>query len=143
MAADLDGLFDVAGGEVAGGDVSEDSDADARQVGSVFLNPRITDSQAARRSTASCPVHLGSDGELRASAGWLLEFVGCRPGQPTADSVRCSERRTLTVTAHGGATSAELDHALASLAARVETATGIALQPEPTRVGRWPVTTYA
>ncbi|MFB8171430.1 UDP-N-acetylmuramate dehydrogenase [Kitasatospora purpeofusca] len=110
---------------------------DARQVGSVFLNPRITTTQAAHWSDRGCPVHRDSDGNLRASAGWLLELVGCQPGQAVADGVRCSERRTLTVTAHGDATATAFDQALAKLAARVATTTGIVLQPEPTHVGQW------
>ncbi|MFD4535186.1 UDP-N-acetylmuramate dehydrogenase [Kitasatospora sp. NPDC058397] len=113
------------------------SDQDSRQVGSVFLNPRITTAQATRWSDRGCPVHQDSDGGLRASAGWLLEHVGCRPGQAVADGVRCSERRTLTVTAQGEATAAAFVRALADLTAQVAAATGIILQPEPTRVGQW------
>ncbi|MFF7588065.1 hypothetical protein ACFZCK_11355 [Kitasatospora purpeofusca] len=70
--------------------------------GSVFLNPLVAATQAARWSPAGCPVHTDSDGQLRASAGWLLEHVGYRPGQKITDGVRCSERRTLTLTAHNG-----------------------------------------
>ncbi|MFF4927120.1 UDP-N-acetylmuramate dehydrogenase [Kitasatospora sp. NPDC001261] len=113
------------------------SGPDARQVGSVFLNPRVTDAQATHWSGLGCPVHRDSDGQLRTSAGWLLEFVGCRPGQTITEGVRYSERRTLTVTAHGDATAAAFDLALTNLAARVATATGLMLRPEPTRVGQW------
>ncbi|MFF3007763.1 UDP-N-acetylmuramate dehydrogenase [Kitasatospora sp. NPDC057940] len=111
------------------------SGPDARQVGSVFLNPRVTNAQATHWSGLGCPVHRDSDGQLRASAGWLLEFVGCRPGQTITEGVRCSERRTLTVTAHGNATATGFARALADLAARVETATSITLHPEPTHMG--------
>ncbi|MFD7902969.1 FAD-binding protein [Kitasatospora sp. NPDC059747] len=110
---------------------------DARQVGSVFLNPRVNTAQARRWSDLGCPVRRDSDGELRASAGWLLELVGCRAGRTIADGVRCSDRRALTITAHGEATAAGFDRALASLSTQVRSATGISLQPEPTRVGRW------
>ncbi|MFJ2868320.1 hypothetical protein [Kitasatospora sp. NPDC087314] len=89
--------------------------------------------------TSASPIHRDSDGKLRASAGWLLEFVGCRPGQPIAEGVRCSKRRTLTITAHGQATAAGFDQTLANLSTQVATATEITLQPEPTRVGRWVV----
>ncbi|MFJ1937941.1 hypothetical protein ACIOGZ_35450 [Kitasatospora sp. NPDC088160] len=94
-----------------------------------------TTAQATHWSDRSCPAHQDSDGDLRASAGWLLEPAGCRPGRAVADGVRCPERRTLTVTAHGAARAAGFDQELADLAARVATATGIVLQPEPTRVG--------
>ncbi|WP_406115001.1 UDP-N-acetylmuramate dehydrogenase [Kitasatospora purpeofusca] len=111
---------------------------DARQVGSVFLNPLVTAAQAARWSAAGCPVHTDSDGQLRASAGWLLEHVGYRPGQKITDGVRCSERRTLTITAHKSATATGFAQALADLVRQVERATSITLQPEPARVGTWP-----
>ncbi len=110
---------------------------DARQAGSVFLNPPVTATQAARWSAAGCPVHPDSDGQLRASAGWLLEHVGCRPGHQVADSIHCSDRRALTLTAHDGATATGFTQALAHLSAQVENATGIALQPEPVLVGTW------
>ncbi|WP_051712192.1 UDP-N-acetylmuramate dehydrogenase [Streptomyces sp. NRRL S-350] len=113
------------------------SGPDARQAGSVFLNPRITTTQATLWSDLGCPVHRDSNGELRAGASWLLEHVGCRPGQVVAEGVRCSQRRTLTVTAHGDATAAGFHQALTHLAAQVATTTGITLQPEPTRIGLW------
>ncbi|MFE6744727.1 UDP-N-acetylmuramate dehydrogenase [Kitasatospora purpeofusca] len=111
---------------------------DARQAGSVFLNPLVTATQAARWSAAGCPVHTDSDGQLRASAGWLLEHVGYRPGQKITDGVRCSERRTLTLTAHNGATATGFAQALADLDRQVERTTGIRFHPEPMRVGTWP-----
>ncbi|MGA5816663.1 hypothetical protein ACPC54_02180 [Kitasatospora sp. NPDC094028] len=110
---------------------------DARQAGSVFLNPPVTAAQAARWSAAGCPVHTDSDGQLRASAGWLLEHTGYRPGCKIADGIRCSERRTLTLTAHDGATATGFTQALTELSAQVETATGVTLLPEPVLVGTW------
>lgn len=94
---------------------------DARQAGSVFLNPPVTAAQAARWSAAGCPVHTDSDGQLRASAGWLLEHTGYRPGRKIADGVHCSERRTLTLTAHDGATATIFTQTLAELSAQVAT----------------------
>ncbi|MFK0194522.1 UDP-N-acetylmuramate dehydrogenase [Kitasatospora sp. NPDC090308] len=108
---------------------------DARQVGSVFLNPPVTAVAAARWSAAGCPVHPDGDGRLRASAGWLLELVGCRPGHRIADGIRCSPHRALTLTAHDGATASGFTRVLADLAARVEAATGVVLHPEPVAVG--------
>ncbi|MFD4536259.1 UDP-N-acetylmuramate dehydrogenase [Kitasatospora sp. NPDC058397] len=110
---------------------------EARQAGSVFLNPPVTATQATRLSTAGCPVHTDSDGQLRASAGWLLEHIGYRPGYKIAAGIRCSERRTLTLTAHDGATATGFAQALTELSAQVEIATGIKLRPEPTLVGAW------
>ncbi|MFF7637739.1 UDP-N-acetylmuramate dehydrogenase [Kitasatospora sp. NPDC008050] len=112
---------------------------DARQVGSVFLNPPVTASQAVRWSADGCPVHTDSDGQLRASAGWLLEHVGCLPGHQVAEGVRCSDRRTLTLTVHGEATAAGFRDALTALGERVREETGVVLRPEPVAVGAWPV----
>ncbi|MFD7732198.1 UDP-N-acetylmuramate dehydrogenase [Kitasatospora phosalacinea] len=108
---------------------------DARQAGSVFLNPPVTAGQTAYWSAAGCPVHTDTDGQLRASAGWLLEHVGYRPGSKITDGVHCSERRTLTLTARGGATATTFAQVLTELAAQVEKATGITLRPEPVLVG--------
>ncbi|MEU6966911.1 hypothetical protein AB0A71_04035 [Kitasatospora aureofaciens] len=83
------------------------------------------------------PGHTDSDGQLRASAGWLLEHIGYRPAYKIADGIRCSERRTLTLTAHSGATATGFAQALTELSAQVEIATGIKLRPEPTLVGAW------
>lgn len=110
---------------------------DARQAGSVFLNPPVTAAQAAHWSAAGCPVHTDSDGQLRASAGWLLEHTGYRPGYKLADGIHCSERRTLTLIADDGATATGFAEALAELSAQVEIATGIGLRAEPTMVGAW------
>ncbi|AUY50953.1 UDP-N-acetylmuramate dehydrogenase [Streptomyces sp. CB01881] len=109
----------------------------ARQAGSVFLNPPVTATQATRLSATGCPVHTDNDGQLRASAGWLLEHIGYRPGYKIASGIRCSERRTLTLTAHDGATSTGFAQALTKLSAQVEIATGVSLRPEPMLVGDW------
>ncbi|QMU69154.1 UDP-N-acetylmuramate dehydrogenase [Streptacidiphilus sp. P02-A3a] len=114
---------------------------DARQVGSVFLNPPVTADQAARWSAAGCPVHHDSDGQLRASAGWLLEHVGCHPGEEVTDGVRCSNQRALTLTAHSRVTATGFTRALTLLSDRVKTATGVNLRPEPVAIGIWPDTT--
>lgn len=111
---------------------------DAHQAGSVFLNPPVTAAQAACWSAAGCPVHTDSDGQLRASAGWLLEHIGYRPGYKIAAGIQCSNRRTLTLTAHDGATATGFAQALTELSAQVKIATGIRLQPEPVLVGTWP-----
>ncbi|MFF0387875.1 UDP-N-acetylmuramate dehydrogenase [Kitasatospora sp. NPDC004615] len=110
---------------------------DARQVGSVFLNPAVTAVQAERWSAAGCPVHTDSDGQLRAGAGWFLELAGCHPGRRITENVRCSEARTLTLSAHGDATASDFTRVLTALAERVEAATSITLRPEPVAVGTW------
>ncbi|GAA3812111.1 UDP-N-acetylmuramate dehydrogenase [Streptomyces chiangmaiensis] len=109
------------------------SGPDARQVGSVFLNPTITGNQARAVRAAGGPVNRSQGSGLRASAGWLLESAGYRPGAQVTPGVYCSSRRTLTLTARRGATSTSFDAALRTLAARVFSATTIRLTPEPRR----------
>lgn len=109
------------------------SGPDARQVGSVFLNPTITRDQARAVRAADGPVNRSQGSGLRASAGWLLESAGYRPGAQITPGVYCSSRRTLTLTVRRGATGTSFDAALRTLAARVFSATTIRLTPEPRR----------
>lgn len=109
------------------------SGPDARQAGSVFLNPPVAPAQAAAIRTAGGPVHRGPDGILRASAGWLLEQVGFRPGCLVSPGVYCSSGRTLTLAAREDATAASFIMALRVLADAVLSAHGVLLRPEPVR----------
>ncbi|MFD8558286.1 hypothetical protein ACWDOR_21490 [Streptosporangium canum] len=61
-------------------------------------------------------------------------MVGHHPGSQLAPGVSCSTLRTLTLTAHDGATSASFNTVLRSLARDVFNATGIWLHPEPIRL---------
>ncbi|WP_051866220.1 UDP-N-acetylmuramate dehydrogenase [Streptosporangium roseum] len=106
---------------------------DARQAGSVFLNPLITTAQADVVRAAGGAVHHDDHGVLRASAGWLLQLAGYHPGSRLAPGVSCSTRRTLTLTTHDGATAQFFTVALQRLAHDVFEATGIRLHPEPVR----------
>ncbi|MEU4110988.1 UDP-N-acetylmuramate dehydrogenase [Streptomyces sp. NPDC027717] len=112
-----------------------DSGPDARQAGSVFLNPVITPVQAAAVRCADGAVHRDQSGSLRASAGWLLERCDYRPGGRIGPGVYCSTARTLTLTAREGATATAFTSALRQLAAAVFEAYGIRLRPEPVRPG--------
>ncbi|MGW7312688.1 UDP-N-acetylmuramate dehydrogenase [Streptomyces sp. NPDC054865] len=107
---------------------------DHRQAGSCFLNPTITDDQANALRMQGAPLYRTSSQAWRTSAGWLLEACGFRPGAVVARGVRCSTRRTLTLTAQTEATASEFRAALKAMAARVYTVTGIALHPEPVAV---------
>ncbi|MFI9228688.1 UDP-N-acetylmuramate dehydrogenase [Streptomyces rimosus] len=110
-----------------------DTGPDARQAGSVFLNPPLTHAQAHLIRTAGGPVYRDDFGTLCTSAGWLLHLTGHHPGKQITPGVRCSTRRTLTLTAHQGATSAAFTAALQTLARQVREATTIHLHPEPVR----------
>lgn len=107
------------------------SGPDARQAGSVFLNPVVDRAQAAAVRSAGGLVHRDQVGHLRVSAGWLLEQAGYPPGSRVGAGVYCSTARSLTLTARRGATSHAFNEALRTLAGEVYGAYGIQLRPEP------------
>ncbi|MEU0022134.1 UDP-N-acetylmuramate dehydrogenase [Streptomyces sp. NPDC048664] len=104
---------------------------DARQAGSVFLNPQVPRAQATAIRAADGPVHNSPDGTLRASAGWLLEQTGFLPGTQVGPGVYCSQNRALTLTARDNATATSFTTALQDLAHEVLTTYRIRLAPEP------------
>nr|WP_042391107.1 UDP-N-acetylmuramate dehydrogenase [Streptacidiphilus melanogenes] len=107
------------------------SGPDSRQVGSVFINPTITQAQAEHIKQHGGPIHQGDDGRPRASAGWLIEYVGHSPGSPIATGIHCSTKRALTLVARERATSATFEEALQRLRHTVRATTGVALDVEP------------
>ncbi|MEW2621203.1 UDP-N-acetylmuramate dehydrogenase [Streptomyces sp. NPDC048106] len=109
------------------------SGPDARQAGSVFLNPPVNSAQAREVCAAGGRVHRDGDGVLRASAGWLLEQSGYGPNAHVGLGVYCSTSRTLTVTARDGATASSFLAGLHRMAGTVREASGITLRPEPVR----------
>ncbi|WP_042441048.1 UDP-N-acetylmuramate dehydrogenase [Streptacidiphilus albus] len=108
------------------------SGPDARQVGSVFLNPTVNEHQAAHVRAYGGPLHYDARGEARVSAGWLLQHVGYAPGCRLAEGIYCSTQRTLTVVARGSVTSENYLGILYRLSREVEQATGIQMHLEPT-----------
>ncbi|MFF4205753.1 UDP-N-acetylmuramate dehydrogenase [Streptomyces sp. NPDC001668] len=115
------------------------SGPDTRQAGSVFLNPTVTPAQATVVRAAGGPIHQDPTGQLRASAGWLVEQAGYRPGTQVAPGIFCSEGRALTLAARDGATSASFTTALRRLASQVLATTSIQLTQEPVRPHLVPV----
>ncbi|MGH3831067.1 MAG: UDP-N-acetylmuramate dehydrogenase [Pseudonocardiaceae bacterium] len=111
---------------------------DARQIGSVFLNPPVAAVEADHWAAKGCPVHTDTRGRQRVSAGWLLEYSGYRPGQRIIEGVHCSSRRTLTLVVCDNATSTGFVAALNKLTTHIRSACGVDLSVEPTRVGAWP-----
>ncbi|MFF0437529.1 UDP-N-acetylmuramate dehydrogenase [Streptomyces sp. NPDC004327] len=107
---------------------------DARQAGSCFLNPIVTDDKAAALRCQGAPVYRTPAHSWRASAGWLLEACGYRPGAEVTRGVRCSTQRTLTLTAQAEATAHDFRTALEAMAANVRTVAGVDLHPEPVLV---------
>ncbi|MGW2838551.1 UDP-N-acetylmuramate dehydrogenase [Streptomyces sp. NPDC001493] len=104
---------------------------DARQAGSVFLNPVVDRAQATAVRAAGGPVRRDQAGQLWASAGWLVEQAGHKPGSRVGLGVYCSTVRSLTLTVRHGATSQAFSEALRMLADEIHGTYGIQLRPEP------------
>jgi UDP-N-acetylmuramate dehydrogenase len=104
---------------------------DARQAGSVFVNPLVNPRQAARIQASNGPVFTDQQGRRRASAGWLLQQAGYSPGSKVGPGLYCSSSRTLTVVARDQATSTRFVSALTALASHARDTTGIELHTEP------------
>ncbi|MFK0016295.1 hypothetical protein [Streptomyces sp. NPDC091027] len=100
----------------------------------VSSTPTVAADQAHALRTQGAPVYRSLSGTCRASAGWLLESCGYQPGAQVTRGVRCSTRRTLTLTAQAEATARTFRAALEAMAMSVHTATGITLHPEPVAV---------
>ncbi|MFJ8728547.1 FAD-binding protein [Streptomyces bauhiniae] len=111
------------------------SGPEARQAGSAFLNPPITEAQATAVRAAGGPVHTDMQGVVRASSGWLLAQCGYQPGIRLAAGVFCSSHRVLTVTVRDAAAAGDVARVLHTMAARVLTAFGVQLRPEIVPLG--------
>ncbi|MET7676841.1 hypothetical protein [Streptomyces seoulensis] len=108
---------------------------EARQAGSAFLNPPVTDDQAAAVRGAGGPIHADMHGVVRASSGWLLTQCGYQPGIRLADGVFCSSHRVLTVTVREGAASRDVARVLHTMTSCVHKDFGVQLHTEIVRLG--------
>ena len=76
----------------------------------------------------------GSPGELKLSAGWLIEAVGFHKGERRGP-VGLSSRHALALVHHGGGTTAQLLALAREIRDRVEERFGVRLRPEPIFLG--------
>ncbi len=111
------------------GMVIDAADHDTWSAGSFFTNPVVEPSVV----PAGAPTYPQPDGQVKTSAGWLIERAGLGKGYGTT-RVSLSTKHTLALTNRGGATTAELLALAAEVRATVEGAFGIRLVPEPTLV---------
>jgi UDP-N-acetylmuramate dehydrogenase len=100
------------------------ADHDTWSVGSFFVNPVVPPSEV----PDGCP-HWVVDGQMKLSAGWLIEQAGFGKGYGTGH-VRVSSKHSLALTNRGGATTAELLEVARSIRDGVEARFGIRLRPE-------------
>jgi UDP-N-acetylmuramate dehydrogenase len=104
-------------------------DHDTWSVGSFFVNPFV----APDAVPDGCP-HFVVDGQMKLSAGWLIETAGFGKGFGTGRA-RVSGKHSLALTNRGGATTAELLDLAREIRAGVEAKYGIRLRPEAHLVG--------
>ncbi|GAB6196989.1 UDP-N-acetylmuramate dehydrogenase [Lysobacter xanthus] len=103
--------------------------------GSFFKNPIVPAAQATAlaESHPRLPVFAAGDDRRKLSAAWLIDSLGLR-GYRDGDA-GVSDAHALVLVNHGGATGADLLRIARHVAARVEAAYGVALEPEPRLIG--------
>lgn len=111
------------------GMVLDEQDHDTWSAGSFFMNPFLVE----RDLPAGAPAYPQPDGSVKTSAAWLIEKAGLAKGYGSS-RVRLSTKHTLALTNRGGATTEDLLALAAEVRARVESAFGVRLDPEPTLV---------
>ena len=115
---------------------AESSDPNRRSVGSFFLNPVVSASEAARvrELAGELPQYPQTDGTVKLSAAWLIEHAGTHKGERHG-AVGVSSRHCLALVHHGGGTTRALLDLADALRARVRHSFGIELEQEPVRLG--------
>jgi UDP-N-acetylmuramate dehydrogenase len=120
------------------GMILDPADIDHRSVGSVFPSP-VIDGRAAKRLRAlSAPVNDFPDGSTRVSASWLIQEAGFSLGEQLCPGVRMSTKHFTLVAEGPLCTAAAFATAVAAVAARVQSSTGIKLTAEPDLLGTLP-----
>lgn len=107
--------------------------SDVQSAGSFFINPIISDAQAASLPE-SAPRWPQPDGRIKTSAAWLMENAGVNKGDRLAGA-QISPHHVLALSNAGGATSADIIALAKSARAKVQEKFGITLQPEVQFVG--------
>ncbi|MBM4357676.1 MAG: UDP-N-acetylmuramate dehydrogenase [Deltaproteobacteria bacterium] len=117
------------------------SDPDSRSAGSFFVNPTVTEADAehvaerARRAgvTASLP-RFAHEGQVKLSAGWLIEHAGLAKGTRRG-AVGLSSKHCLAIVTREGARASEVVRFASEIRARVGDVFGVRLVPEPRPYG--------
>ena len=120
-------------------DTGTNSDPNRRSCGSFFMNPIISEADAARlpedapRFPATLPD--GSTG-VKTSAAWLIDHAGFHKGYKLSDDARAglSTLHTLSITNRGGATCNDIVKLADAIRDGVRKQFGVTLIPEPVLV---------
>jgi UDP-N-acetylmuramate dehydrogenase len=125
------------------GMVLDPDDPDSVSAGSFFLNPLLSEQQAAElRSRAAArlgddvpvPSWPEADGRTKLSAAWLIERAGFTRGYGTGPA-GISTKHTLALVNRGGARTQDVVALARAIRDGVSDAFGVILTPEPTLVG--------
>ena len=141
-------LADVRGAVLAlrraKGMVIDPADPDSVSAGSFFTNP-VLDADAFAALEARARARLGDDvrvprfpqpdGAVKTSAAWLIERAGFTRGHGDPATVAISAKHTLALTNRGAGTTAQLVALAREIAAGVQEAFGVELEPEPVFIG--------
>jgi UDP-N-acetylmuramate dehydrogenase len=119
--------------------VLRDDDPNRRSVGSFFTNPVVSSADAAAVATRSgagdaMPRWPAPDGQVKLSAGWLIERAGFSKGL-RCGPVGISSAHALALVHHGGGTTVALLTLAREIRDGVRTRFGVTLVPEPKLVG--------
>jgi UDP-N-acetylmuramate dehydrogenase len=118
----------------------DQDDHDTWSTGSFFVNPVLSQSEAARLFPEGPPQGMpwypdGSNTKL--SAAWLIERAGFAKGFPGEGApARLSTKHTLAITNRGSATAADVLELAKKVQSGVFDAFGVRLEPEPMVLGR-------
>ncbi len=125
--------------------VIDADDPNRRSVGSFFTNPVLAPDAAARvvaraiavgaaRTPSDVPQFLAAGGQVKLSAGWLVERAGFPKGLRRG-AVGVSSNHALALVHHGGGTSAALLGLAREIKDAVAARFGVTLLPEPVLIG--------
>jgi len=120
-------------------------DENRRSVGSFFLNPVVSATEAQVlikraqkrgliQDDRELPRYPHAMGMVKLSAAWLIEHAGTRKGERHGQ-VGVSSRHCLALVHHGGGSTSELLELASTLQARVREIFGIEIVPEPVLLG--------
>ena len=122
-----------------------ENDENRRSVGSFFMNPIVSASEAQRvcdvaaqrgliNRASELPQYPQADARVKLSAAWLIERSGTHKGERHG-AVGISTKHCLALVHHGGGTTRALLELAEQVRARVQHSFGIELELEPVRLG--------
>lgn len=118
---------------------NDEPDYNRHSCGSFFMNPILSEEQAARlpedapRFSATRRRHT----RVKTSAAWLIDHAGFHKGYKTSENATAglSTMHTLALTNRGGASAADIVKLAKTVQDGVEQTYGIRLVPEPVVIG--------